>query len=184
MVDDAEGGGKTARSVVFLRESLELSQPYAVVRQGLCRDGDWLLQLARKAQETAGDGAALLLRVGPAVGDHHLGVIVQVRLGSPAARAGTCVMPIRWEADALSAVYPVLDGDLELSPLGPDRCRLTLTATYRPPLHVVGKFLDAVLLHKVAESTVRSFLEQVAATASSAPGAEPQTASIVTSQKK
>jgi hypothetical protein len=37
-----------------------------------------------------------------------------------------------------------LDGDLELAPLGPDRCRVILAASYAPPLASLGRALEPV----------------------------------------
>ena len=58
----------------------------------------------------------------------------------------------------------MLDGNLEVVPLGPERCRVVLTAAYRPPFERAGQLLDQAFLHRVAESTVRSFLTQLACT--------------------
>jgi hypothetical protein len=51
---------------------------------------------------------------------------------------------------------------LELAPLGPDQCRISLAATYTPALGRFGAQVDRTLLHRVAASTVRSFLTQMA----------------------
>lgn len=78
-------------------------------------------------------------------------------------------MPIRWEAATLSGLFPILDGNLELSPVDETTCRLSLVASYRPPLDGVGRRLDRVAFHRVAESTVRSFLELLSARLQEAP---------------
>jgi ribosome-associated toxin RatA of RatAB toxin-antitoxin module len=62
----------------------------------------------------------------------------------------------------LPDLFPVLDGELEVAPLDPERCRVTLTASYVPPLGEVGRQLDHALFHRVAHSTVRAFLDRVA----------------------
>jgi hypothetical protein len=76
----------------------------------------------------------------------------------------------------LSGIFPMLDGDLELAPLGSERCRLTLSASYMPPFGDVGRALDRALLHRVAQSTVRSFLARVAMSLEVGDG--DQTASV------
>jgi hypothetical protein len=45
--------------------------------------------------------------------------------------------------------------------LGRDRTQLAISARYRPPLGAVGRVADRVLLHRVAEATVKDFLDQV-----------------------
>jgi hypothetical protein len=72
------------------------------------------------------------------------------------------VVPLAWEPSKLQALFPVLNGDMELAPIGRGRCRLTLSASYVPPLGELGTHLDHAVLHRVAQSTVRSFLARVA----------------------
>jgi hypothetical protein len=61
----------------------------------------------------------------------------------------------------LEELLPRLDANLELGSLGEDRTQLAISARYRPPLGVVGRAVDRVLLHRVAEATLKDFLDQV-----------------------
>ena len=45
--------------------------------------------------------------------------------------------------------------------MGEDRTQLAISARYRPPLGVLGRTVDRVLLHRVAEATVKDFLDRV-----------------------
>jgi len=146
-------------AVVFLRESVEIERSMPEVWARLCRDSSRLLPLADAA---SGDGEAQLLRVGPRLAGRQLGVPVEIRLGGIWTREGSVAVPIRWEAAAFGSLFPVLDGTLVFSPLSPERCRLELEATYRPPFEAFGDLLDRTLLHRVAESTIRSFLDRMA----------------------
>jgi hypothetical protein len=58
-------------------------------------------------------------------------------------------------------VLPRLDANLELGSLGEDRTQLAIGARYRPPLGVVGRAVDRVLLHRVAEATLKDFLDRL-----------------------
>lgn len=145
-------------AAVFLRDFVDIEVPLDKARQGLIGDGNRLVPMARRATDD-GEG---VLRLGPSSGGHHIGVPVRVRLGDPIQHPTSVAVPIRWEATALSGLFPVLDGDLDLFALGPGACRLGLSASYRAPLGAVGAWLDRTLLHLVAESTVRSFLHQLA----------------------
>src|SRR6266480_4923771 len=42
------------------------------------------------------------------------------------------------------------------------RVEIELSARYKPPFGLVGESLDRALLHRVAEATVRDFVERVA----------------------
>ena len=66
-----------------------------------------------------------------------------------------------WQPTGAGALLPVLEADLEIGALGAHRTQLALNASYRPPLGTVGRAIDRALLHRVAEATVKDFLDQV-----------------------
>lgn len=157
---DAGPGGSSSRArvkPVFLQDFVDVERPLAEVSRRFGGSGDWLAPLARQA---AGDADTLLVRVGTGVGG--LGLDVRVRLGDPTPQGEGVAVPIRWESARVPHLFPVLDGDVELAPLGPDHCRLVLRASYRPPFDRVGRVLDSFFLHRIAESTIRAFLVRVA----------------------
>lgn len=143
---------------VFLQDFVDVPLPSDVVGQALAGEEG---SLGPMADEAAADGHALLVRLGR---EHVPGgmITLRVQMGGPVLRGGCVMIPIRWEAARLPKVFPVLDGQLEVSPLGPAESRLLLQASYRPPLDGVGRLLDDTVLHRVAESTVRSFLHRLA----------------------
>jgi uncharacterized membrane protein len=72
-------------------------------------------------------------------------------------------LPLTWEPDGLEGLLPRLDANLELGPLGEDRTQLAISARYRPPLGVLGQAVDRVLLHRMAEATLKDFLDRLGA---------------------
>jgi hypothetical protein len=70
---------------------------------------------------------------------------------------------LRWEAAAQPGLFPSLDADLEVAPLGPERTQLAMSARYVPPFRAIGRALDRALLSRVAEATVKDFLDHVGA---------------------
>ena len=70
---------------------------------------------------------------------------------------------MRWEAiGAIGGLFPVLDGDISLNPDQGQFTRLKLTGCYRPPLGALGASLDRMLMHMVAELTLRSVVTSLA----------------------
>jgi hypothetical protein len=59
-------------------------------------------------------------------------------------------------------LFPRLETDLEIAPLGAAITQITLRGRYEPPLGRPGRLLDEALLHRVAEATARSFLKRLA----------------------
>ena len=107
------------------------------------------------------DGEELYFRIGPWASGRVARKVV-VSLGLAHERGSALVVPLSWKSSELPVLFPVLDGDIEVAPLGEERCRLTLAASYVPPLGEFGRRLDRAVLHRVARSTVRSFLTRVA----------------------
>jgi hypothetical protein len=81
---------------------------------------------------------------------------------APARFPTKTLLPFTWRPTSGNGLLPDLDGDIELGPLGPGRTQLARSARYRPPLGTLGWAVDRVLLHRVAEATVKDFLDRVA----------------------
>ena len=143
----------------FIENSVEVSRPFEAVRERFVSNGTWFAPLESAAEE---DGEALYLRMGPSWASGRVAREVRVTLGPPRDRGIAVVVPISWQSSGLPALFPVLDGDLELLPLNPDHCRVSLFASYVPPFGQLGGQLNRALLYRVAQSTVRSFLARVA----------------------
>jgi hypothetical protein len=77
----------------------------------------------------------------------------------------------------METLIPSLEADIELGELGPGRTQLSISARYTPPLGPLGHALDRALLHRVAEATVKDFLDRVAERLSAPP---LQTAAVQT----
>jgi hypothetical protein len=121
--------------------------------------GRWLAPLAVAAEA---DGETLLMRIGPSWAGGRITREVRVTVGTSRPRGNGFVVPIRWETVDLQQLFPVLEGDIEIVPLGERDCRIFLYASYIPPLGELGLGLDRALLYRAAESTTRSFLQRLA----------------------
>jgi hypothetical protein len=72
-------------------------------------------------------------------------------------------VPLRWEATGMGGdLFPVFDGDLVLKAEDEGRSRVGLVGSYRPPLGRTGVTLDRAVMGRVAEATVRSFVNALA----------------------
>ena len=78
-----------------------------------------------------------------------------------------------WRPTAEGTVLPVLDGDLELAAIGPRRSQLSMNASYEPPFGLIGRMADRALLHRVAEATVKDFVDRIAGALRSRLGSTP-----------
>lgn len=99
---------------------------------------------------------------------------VRLEIGEPWELADGLLIPMQWEAESASSLFPRMDADLILTDSEGFGCDLSMRGMYSPPLGSVGEILDRLLLHRVAEATVRHFVEATAAAI--APDAPPKDA--------
>jgi len=145
---------------MFIRYFVNLPLPLGdVAEKLLASPHGWVPDLARDAEDR---GELLLAEVGfPVDGDHSLRTSVEIELGTPRRFLSGTLVPLRWRAAGARRLFPELDADLEIAPLGQDRTQLSISARYRPPMGAVGRVLDRALLHRVAEATIKDFLDRV-----------------------
>ncbi len=106
------------------------------------------------------EGEELRAKVGPSVGGHAKEV--KLVIGIAEIHRTGLVYPISWTAVGAQALFPKLTGELILSHLGPEQTKLSLEATYQPPMGPLGRVVDRVLLGRFAESTVKNWVDQLA----------------------
>jgi hypothetical protein len=144
---------------VFLRSYVVVARPFAEVEAQLATGAEnWMPDMARHAN---GDGEKLLSELGFNLGKRRVGRRIKVDIGAPKTAAGLMFLPIRWRAATGAGLFPTLEGDLEVAALGSAKTQLGLSANYEPPLGLVGKIADRALFHRVAEVTVKDFLERI-----------------------
>jgi len=132
----------------------------------------WVPGLARDANH---HGDALLAEVG--FGDDvRVARKVEIEFGEPVRMPSKTVIPLRWAAAGATGLFPALDADLEVAPLGPARTQLAMSARYVPPLGAVGRAIDRAVLFRVAEATLKDFLDHVAEALSARARGEDVTA--------
>lgn len=151
---------------MFVQQVAVVDCPFEDVACRLEARLDGLLVAA--AEETTAAGAAagldggLLMKVAPASWPEALGRTVTLR-GGPLRRQPSCLLvALSWEPTTASSLFPRLDADIEVAPCGTSETALTLRGRYEPPAGALGRRVDQLLLHRLAESTVRAFLANVA----------------------
>jgi hypothetical protein len=146
---------------MLIQDFVQVKAPYAMVRDRLLEPTPrWLTDGATAAYT---EGERLFLTVSATGGEVTVRKRVQIDLGAAYVRGEGLVVPLSWWATGAQRLFPTLDADLELMPLGPDQVMLTLMGRYEPPLGAVGRGLDRLVLHRIAETCVRSFLHRTAA---------------------
>lgn len=87
---------------------------------------------------------------------------VQLKVGKVETGLDSANIPVEWEALTGTTLFPRMSAELVVAPLVTGGTQVAFRGTYDPPLDSFGAMLDRFALHRVAESTVRSFLERLA----------------------
>lgn len=145
---------------MLIQDFMQIDRDFDEIRARVLADPRGLIAASAGAAYRHGERVAL--RLTPLLGLPRLGKSISVDLAEPYEREDRLVVPMHWWAPGATRLFPHLDGDLEFAPLGAKTSQITLMASYDPPLGVVGRRADVLLLHRVAEASVRSFLVRVA----------------------
>jgi hypothetical protein len=146
---------------MFARYFVELPISAEEVESALSRDPRlWLPGLAERANHR---GDLLLAEVGFGEAIRIKRTVV-LELGESVRSGSKTVFPLRWAASGAAGLFPSLDADLEVAPLRPGRTQLAMSARYVPPFGTVGRVVDRAVLSRVAEATLKDFLDRVADT--------------------
>lgn len=160
---------------MFARYYVEFDLDPEVVLALLVRAPEsWIPGIATDATRK---GDVLLANVGFGR-DVRLERTVEVHLGEAVELATKTLVPLRWTPVGQSGLFPALDADLEVARIGDQRTQLAMSARYVPPLGALGKVLDRTILSRVAEATVKDFLDRVAAVIITSDRGTPGTAAI------
>lgn len=86
---------------------------------------------------------------------------VEIELGDPVGRSGSVIIPLQWRATGVGSLFPTMNADLVLQPIGSDVVQVVFRGSYEPPLGGLGRILDRAVLHRLAEASAKTFLDQL-----------------------
>jgi hypothetical protein len=142
---------------MFVYYFIHVERPFEEVEPALLR---MIPGLGGWAEDAYRDGEHLRTRVGTRGG--MLAKAVEVTTGSPVRGASETWIPIRWEATGAPSLFPSLEADVITAHVGASLTQVALRGTYQAPFGRVGDALDRVLLHRIAEVSVKTFVDRIA----------------------
>jgi hypothetical protein len=144
---------------MLIQDFIQIAKPFDEAQALILRGPHALLDSSIAAGYH--DAEQLGLRLAPSGKHPGIGKRIWVDIGEPYARGEGLFIPVHWWAKGATFLFPRLDGDLEVMPLGSDTTQITLMGRYEAPPGSDGKKLNRMLLHQLAEASVRSFLNQL-----------------------
>jgi hypothetical protein len=150
--------GSMSRTV-FIRYYVMIGRPFAELEPEFTSGaGRWLPSMAERAN---GHGLQLLSELGFQVGRRRIARKIEVTVGDPRRETGVTLLPLHWRAASESGLFPTLEGQIEIANLGLATTQIGISANYDPPMGLIGNIADRALMHRVAEATVRDFMERI-----------------------
>lgn len=143
-----------------------INHPYDRVRDTLTKNAPAVFQSATKAAAHRAESVAaeLHVEVGGVGLKAEVKIVVKGVEEKPAGShspASTKLL-LEWEAANMPQLFPLMRGELSVYPLTTTETQLDFCGTYEPPFGAVGKTINAVALHGIAEASVHSFVGDVA----------------------
>lgn len=141
-----------------------VNQPYAAVRDVLTKDASSIFHSATKVAEARTDELVASLSVD--ISGIEVSKDISIRLGEIREEGSGLKqkthIALEWQAKDSPGLFPVMQADLALYPLSATETQIDLTGHYEPPMGALGKALDAVAGHRIAEASVHRFISAVA----------------------
>ena len=142
-----------------------VNHPYERVRDALKENALAVFQSATKAAASRAQSVAAELHVDFG----GIGVTTDIKIdvqnveekvapgSSPSAR-----LLLQWEAATMPRLFPLMKGELSIYPLTSTETQLDFSGVYSPPFGALGKSINAIVLHSMAEASVHRFIADVA----------------------
>ncbi len=143
-----------------------VNHPFDRVRDALVGDPLAVFQAATKTAAARANSLAAELSIDLAGIKLGADIAIAVKSIIHHPLAGTVgpsmAIGLEWEAANRHHLFPFMTAELAIYPLTATETQLDFSGVYEPPLGVLGSALNAVVGHRIAESSVHRFISDVA----------------------
>jgi hypothetical protein len=143
-----------------------VNHPYEEVRSALSKDAPGVFQSATKAAASRAQSIASELRID--VGGIGIEADIQVSVKNIEVKPRQSMsgpvtrLQLEWEAAKMANLFPLMKADLLIYPITATETQLDFNGLYEPPLGPLGKAMNAMIGHRIAEASVHRFVTDVA----------------------
>lgn len=144
-----------------------VNQPYDRVRDALRQGAQAVFQSATKAAADRARSVASELHVD--IGGIGVKADIKITVKSVEDKvhdgisAPATNLFLEWEAATMPGLFPLMNAKLSIYPLTPTETQLDFSGEYEPPFGAIGKAMNAIVAHRIAEASVHRFVADVAA---------------------
>jgi hypothetical protein len=160
------GGADSMKKRLEIRFYDYVNHPYDRVRDTLKKDALTVFQAATKSAAARAHSVASELHVDfGGIGVKTDIKIAVKRIDEKAGKSGATPVTqllLEWEAAKAPRLFPLMRGELSIYPLTSTETQLDFSGVYKPPFGAVGKTVNAIVGHRIAEASVHRFVDDVA----------------------
>ena len=143
-----------------------VNHSYEQVRNALKKDALRVFQAATKSAASRAQSVASELHVdfGGIGVKTDINIAVK-KIEEKAAKSGSGPVTrllLEWEAMKMPRLFPLMKGELSVYPLTSTETQLDFSGIYKPPFGTVGKTVNAIAGHRIAEASIHRFIDDVA----------------------
>jgi hypothetical protein len=143
-----------------------VNRPYERVRDALTQNALTVFQSATKAAASRAQSVAAELHVEFGGIGVKTDISISVRNIEEkmidATSTPTTRLQLEWEATTMPRLFPLMKAELSVYPLTSTETQLDFSGVYEPPFGPVGRTMNAILGHRIAEVSVHRFVSDVA----------------------
>jgi len=143
-----------------------VNHPYAQVRNALKKDALVVFQSATKAAASRARSIASELHVDMGGIGVEADILISIKKieekASEAMMGPITRLQLEWQAVKMPSLFPLMNAELSIYPLTGTETQLDFSGRYEPPLGAVGKAVNAIVGHRIAEVSVHRFISDVA----------------------
>lgn len=141
-----------------------VNHPYDQVCDALATHSNEIFHDATKSAETRAESVAAGLHVkiaGVEVGK-EINIEVVSLVDVESNRKKHMTINLEWKAASAPQLFPTMFAQLHVYPITSNETQLDLQGEYEPPFGILGKAVDAMIGHRIAEASVHHFLSEIA----------------------
>ncbi len=141
-----------------------VKHPYKKVCSTLSQHSNRVFHIATRSAETRAEDVAADLHIKIAGIDVNKEILVNVKSYTEFENRQKKQMTVslEWKAAQAPQLFPTMVAQLHVSPIDGDQTQLDFQGEYKPPWGVLGKAIDVLVGHRIAEASVHHFVHEIA----------------------
>ncbi len=141
-----------------------VNHSYEKVCEALAMNANDVFHQATRRAETRAESVAAGLHLNVAGVEIGKEILIDIKSYVDIESNGEQQMAVflEWKAASTPSLFPTMIAQLHVYPITSTETQLDFNGEYKPPLGILGKAVNAVVGHRIADASVHRFVAEVA----------------------